>query len=201
MKADTINKILLSVGLSISLCSSSLIAMEEISTDSSRCCCPGIQGPPGPRGPNGDPGPTGPTGATGTDGIVGLGGPTGPIGAGGGAGPTGPTGNQGLSDPTTACLTQLTEGRISLPTTGTTVGATVDYTWVAAPTSLTLTFLAPFTTNVTVVANAEGVGATPATIVITSRVGNVLVLTPIDDTTGLATHADFIDFVAMECQP
>jgi len=143
--------------------------------------CPrGPDGPPGPNGPNGPDGAPGPAGAAGTPGIQ---------------GPPGPA-----SAPITApCVYNVAFGTLPLPASGTSTGATSQYTWVASPTSVAITFLAPFDGNVIVTATAEGVGGVPTVSTLT-RVGSVVTV-DLRDLAGNPMHANFVNFIAMECSP
>jgi hypothetical protein len=94
------------------------------------------------------------------------------------------------------CFYNIDYGTIPLPTSGSTSGAGVHYTYVATPTSLQLTFLPPFTSDVSVVATAEGVLV--PTVSDLTRVGSVVTIS-LTTTAGVATTADAINFIAMEC--
>lgn len=154
-----------------------LVNVEPLNA-SGGSCCPGIQGPPGITGPAGTPGINGTPGVT---------------------GPTGPEG-PGPSPTQSACAGQagLTEGRIALPAVGSNVGATTYYTFVATASQLVLTVLPPFDGNATIIANPEGVVNLNA-VTNVSRALNVITLNVVDYTTNVATPADFIDFVLIEC--
>lgn len=138
--------------------------------------CVGPPGRPGAPGRFGEPGPEGPAG------------PTGPVG------PTGATGFSGVA--LAPCMYNINYGTIELPAMGSTMGSTSQYTYVANPTTLELTFLSPFTDNVIVTATAEGI--TAPTVSTLTRVMNVVTIHLLD-TVGNPIHADAVNFTAIEC--
>jgi len=136
----------------------------------------------------------GPTGPTGIPGPSGLDGGIGATGATGGTGAPGIPGDPLVIPP--PCFYNIDYGTIALPIMGSVVGAGVGYTYVATPSSLELTFLPPFTGNVTVTATAEGVLV--PTVSNLTRIGPVVTIN-LTTPAGASTTAEAINFIAMEC--
>lgn len=136
-------------------------------------CCPGPRGPPGLQGPRG---------------------PRGPVGFAGPQGPTGPQGTPGDPFTFTPCTVRLTEGRIAMPSSGSTTG----FSFVATNSQVILTLNNPFDTNATIVVTPEGVTVNTAVVDII-RVGSTIILNVFDSATNLPTTATFMNFVATEC--
>lgn len=139
----------------------------------------------------------GPPGAPGTPGNIGQNGAPGPQGPQGPQGPAGPPGTSDTNIVQAFCFYDIAFGTIALPLVGSTVGATDQYTYVATPTALTVTFLPPFTGNVYVVATAEDVLVLPTLSTLT-RTGAVVTIN-LTDTSGNPVHAGAVNFIAMEC--
>lgn len=140
-------------------------------------------------------GPPGPPGAPGIDGLPGLPGapgPTGPIG------PQGPQGAPGDTNILPGCTPlDIAFGTIPLPTVGTTTGSTGQYSFVATPTSLAVTFFPPFDSGVVVTATAEGVSGVP-TVATLTRSGSTVTI-GLTTNVGVPHHVDAVNFIAMEC--
>lgn len=144
------------------------------------------------RGPPGDPGEPGTSGAPGETG------PTGPTGATGPAGPAGSRGDTNIF--AVSCFPiDIAFGTIALPTVGTISGSTFQYSYVATPTGLDVTFLPPFTSNVIVTATSQGVGGSPTVATLTRTGSTVTISLALED--GTPTHSDFVNFLALECVP
>lgn len=133
-------------------------------------CPPGRQGDQGPAGVPGAPGPNGPTGPT---------------------GPTGPAGT--TQNVNSSCQLFIIEGRIPLPATGTAVGSGPGFTYVASPTRVDITFVAPIS-----VFNFVALGeALPGTSVATSILDDVLVFPAFSVI--LSGPGGFVNFLATAC--
>lgn len=136
-------------------------------------------------------GPDGPPGIPGLPGADGIDGPTGPQGPTGATGSTGLTGDALLTVP---CFFTIANGVIPVPTVGSTTGSTSQYSFVATPTSVAITFFPPFTGDVAVVAIPQVSSGAPV-VANLLRTGNTVTI--VFD----ATPVDAVDFMAMECTP
>lgn len=173
------NKSILTI-LTVSACAF-LMTVVTSSAFASCCCVPGPQGITGPKGPQGLQGlqgPVGPQGNPGCQGVIGDQGPQGP-----------PGGNV-----ETVCVTaRLLHGIIQLPPCGEgpLSGYTCDFTWVAYPTYVIITFNSPSEWIVTATAETENFSTVVATI---TSLTTTMVRIDLDNTNGSA-----IDFLAIAC--